>query len=67
MKLDPTVNVFAIALKSRLRKPKVSAAAVLDQLKQPALLSDRIQPIRRPTLRLKPRIRTNSKAKCSHD
>lgn len=53
MKLDPTVNVFAIPLKSRPRKPKIARQAVLDKLKQPALLSERIQPIRRPTLRLK--------------
>lgn len=55
MAIDPTVNVFAIPLTNRPRKPKVSAArrAVLDQLKQPALLSDRVQPIRRPVLHLR--------------
>jgi len=61
MAIDPTVNVFAIPLKSRPRKPKVSKArqAVLEKLKQPALLSDRIQPVRRPVLRLKRPLRTN--------
>lgn len=61
--IDPTVNVFAIPLKSRPRKPKVSKArrAVLDQLKQPALLSSRVQPIRRPLLSLKRTVRTKSK------
>lgn len=55
MAIDPTVNVFAIPLKSHPRKPKVSKArqAVLDKLKQPALLTDRIQPVRRTTLRLR--------------
>jgi hypothetical protein len=36
-----------------------SKAKVLDQLKQPALLSTRVQPIRRPVLRLKRTRRTN--------
>lgn len=55
MAIDPTVNVFAIPLKSKPRNPTVSAARqkVLDKLKQPALLSDRIQPLHRPTLRLR--------------
>jgi hypothetical protein len=36
-------------------------ARVLEQLKQPALLSTRVQPIRRPTLRLKRTRRTNER------
>lgn len=55
-RLDPAVNPFAIRLLTPPRKPaKPSKArqAVLDKLSQPALLTDRIQPIRRPTLRLK--------------
>jgi hypothetical protein len=59
MKLDPHVNVFAIPLKSRPRKPSKTSKkakarqAVFEKLKQPALLTDRIQPLRRPTLSLK--------------
>lgn len=61
MAIDPTVNVFAIPLKSRPRKPSTTSKkaktrqAVLEKLKQPALLSDRIQPVRRPVLSLKSR------------
>lgn len=54
-RLDPTVNPFAIRLLTPPpAKPKSkSRQAVLDKLSQPALLTDRIQPLRRPTLRLK--------------
>lgn len=55
-RLDPTVNPFGIVLLTPSRKPAKpsrKSKAVLDKLSQPALLSDRIQPLRRPTLRLK--------------
>lgn len=58
-RLDPTVNVFAIPLLTMPRRVSKDSRkakarkALLDKLAQPALLTDRIQPIRRPILRLR--------------